>query len=89
MIGLETLIELKFVSVSFSSLSSLLKLDKQFPVEQFEATASQSTVPSPPLTTGFYKGGGIFRGGIIMAFIRAESQKSLLQLDIKMGLAPE
>ena len=26
-----------------------LKLDKQFPVEQFEATVSQSTVPSPPL----------------------------------------
>ena len=29
----------------------LLKLDKQLPVEQFEATASQSTVPSPRLTT--------------------------------------
>ena len=28
----------------------LLKLDKQFPVEQFEATVSQSTVPYPPLT---------------------------------------
>ena len=27
----------------------LLKLDKQFPVEQFEPTVSQSTVPSPPL----------------------------------------
>ena len=27
----------------------LLKLDKQFPVERFEATVSQSTVPSPPL----------------------------------------
>ena len=27
----------------------LLILDKQFPFEQFEATASQSTVPSPPL----------------------------------------
>ena len=27
----------------------LLKLDRQFPVEQFEATASQSTVPPPPL----------------------------------------
>ena len=26
-----------------------LKLDKQFPVEQVEATVSQSTVPSPPL----------------------------------------
>ena len=28
----------------------LLKLDNQFSVEQFEATGSQSTVPSPPLT---------------------------------------
>ena len=27
-----------------------LKLGKQFPVEQFEATASQSAVPSPPLS---------------------------------------
>ena len=27
----------------------LLKLDKQFPVEQFEAAASQSAVPYPPL----------------------------------------
>ena len=27
-----------------------LILDKQFPVEQFEATVAQSTVPSPPLT---------------------------------------
>ena len=27
----------------------LLKLDKQFPVEQFEAAASQSTAPSLPL----------------------------------------
>ena len=27
-----------------------MKLDKQFPVEQFEATVSQSTVPSPPLS---------------------------------------
>ena len=25
-----------------------LKLDKRFPVERFETTASQSTVPSPP-----------------------------------------
>ena len=28
-------------------LIPLLKLNKQFPVEQFEATVSQSTVPSP------------------------------------------
>ena len=27
----------------------LLKLDKQLPIERFEATVSQSTVPSPPL----------------------------------------
>ena len=30
----------------------LLKLDKQFPIEQFEPTVSQSTVPSPPLRSG-------------------------------------
>ena len=28
----------------------LLKLDKQFSIEQFEPTVSQSTVPFPPLT---------------------------------------
>ena len=34
-----------------------LKLDKQFPVEQFEAAAvSQSTVPSPPLGLGVRRG---------------------------------
>ena len=27
------------------------KLDKQFPVERFEATVSRSSVPSPPLKT--------------------------------------
>ena len=31
-----------------SELVLLLKLDKQLPVEQFEATVYQSTVPSPP-----------------------------------------
>ena len=41
MIRLETLIDPKFLNSSFSIL---LKLDKQFPVEQFEATVSQSTV---------------------------------------------
>ena len=30
----------------------LLKSDKQFPAEQFEAVVSQSTVPSPPPRTG-------------------------------------
>ena len=29
----------------------LLTLDKQFPVQQFEATASQSRVPAPPSET--------------------------------------
>ena len=33
----------------FFELILLLKYDKQFPVGQFEATVSQSTVPSPPL----------------------------------------
>ena len=35
----------------------LLKEDKRFPVEQFEATVSQSTVPSPPLSTEVTFGG--------------------------------
>ena len=55
MIRLESLIELKCLSPSFSisKFSSrafrayifLLKLDKQFPVEQFKATVSQSIIP--------------------------------------------
>ena len=49
MILLEALIELKFPNLSRSSLPSYLKLDKPLSVEQFEATISQSTVPSPPL----------------------------------------
>ena len=36
----------------------LSKLDRQLPVEQFEATVSQSTVPSPPLNgLRFHRGG--------------------------------
>ena len=52
MIRLETLIELKFINSSCSNLSLLLELAKQFPVEQFEATVSQSRVPSPPVSYG-------------------------------------
>ena len=53
MIQLETFIELKFITLSFVSLIILLlNLDKQFPVEQFEAAASHSTVPSLPLLDG-------------------------------------
>ena len=37
------------VQFELFELSLLLKLDKQFPLEQFEAAVSQSTVPSPPL----------------------------------------
>ena len=40
----------------FFELILLLKLDKQFPVEQFEATVSQSTVPSPPLSYSLRQG---------------------------------
>ena len=36
----------------------LLKLDNRFPVEQFEATVSQSTVPSPHLRYVCVWGGG-------------------------------
>ena len=58
MIRLETLIELRFLDSGFSSsnfsirvfeLVLLSKLNKQFSVERFEPTASQSSVPSPLL----------------------------------------
>ena len=48
MIRLKTFFELKFLSSSFSSFLSL-KSDKRFPVEQFGATGSHSTVASPLL----------------------------------------
>ena len=38
-----------FYRFELFELIVLLKLDKHFPVEHFEATISQSTVPSPPL----------------------------------------
>ena len=47
MIRLEILIELKFLnSFKLFELFLLLKLDKQFSIEQFEPTVSQSTVSS-------------------------------------------
>ena len=49
MIRLETRIALKLLNSSISSFTLLLKLYKQFSIEQFEPTASQSTVPSPLL----------------------------------------
>ena len=49
---METLIELEFLDLRFSSFILLSKSDRQFPVEQFEAAVSQSTVPSPPLDRG-------------------------------------
>ena len=48
MILLETLIELKLFNSFLSSCSPLMKVDKQFSVERFEPTASQSTVSFPP-----------------------------------------
>ena len=50
---LETLIELRFLNSSLSELILLFKLDKRFPVEQFEATVSQSIVRSVPRTIQF------------------------------------
>ena len=47
MIRLEPLIELNLLNSLLFELIPLFKLDKQFPVERFEATVSQSTVPSP------------------------------------------
>ena len=41
----------RIAQVELFELSLLLKLDKQFPVEQFEVRVSQSTGPSPPLST--------------------------------------
>ena len=38
----------QFPQFELFELILVLKLDKQFPVEQFEATVSQSTVASPP-----------------------------------------
>ena len=51
MIRLETLVELKFQFelIELFELILLLKLETQFPVEEFAATVSQSTVPSPLL----------------------------------------
>ena len=37
----------------------LLKLDGQFPVDQFEATGSQSTVPFPPLQAGHLRAAAV------------------------------
>ena len=43
----------------FFELILLLKLDRKLPVERFEATVSQSTVPSPPLSIeSLFPGGG-------------------------------
>ena len=59
MIRLETLIELNFLNSSHSSSNCsirfvraypLVEIRQTAPVEQFEATLSQSTVPSPLLT---------------------------------------
>ena len=36
-----------YIQFELFELVLLLKLDKQLPAEQFKATASQSTVPSP------------------------------------------
>ena len=41
----------KFELFELFEIILLLKLGKQLPVERFEATVSQSTVPSPPLRT--------------------------------------
>ena len=43
----------QIVPFELFELFLLLELDKQFPVEQFEATVSQSTVHSPPLMYGW------------------------------------
>ena len=53
---METLIELKFLNSSFSSLFSIIEIRQTAaPVERFEATASQSAVPSAPPLSGARK----------------------------------
>ena len=44
---LETLVEIKFINSSFLA-HPLFEIRQKVPVEQFEATVSQSTVPSQP-----------------------------------------
>ena len=46
-------LEAQIYQFELFELLPLLKLDKQLPVEQFEATASQSTVTSPLLNLVF------------------------------------
>ena len=49
---METLVELKFIDSRLFELTLSLKVDIEFPVEQFEAAVSQSAVPSPLLGSG-------------------------------------
>ena len=62
MIQLETLIELKLSFFAFLAYSLLLSLDKQFPVERFEATViisvNSSTLPPPLKGPGCAAGAG-------------------------------
>ena len=58
---METLIELKFINSLFSNSDFSIQVVRAHPlieirqtiIEQFEATVSQSSVPSPPLKQGF------------------------------------
>ena len=50
-LSIYTYVHMYFSKFELFDLILLLKLDKQFPVEQFEATVSQSTVPSPLFTS--------------------------------------
>ena len=72
MICLETLIELRFLNSSVLELIHLLKLNKKLPVEQFEATASQSTVLPPSLSP-------YIRESRILAPVRPRIQAAGLQ----------
>ena len=62
MIRLETLIELEFLALRAYPLLEII--DKEFPVEQFEATVAQSAVPFTPLilaASGSQPGSSRFR----------------------------
>ena len=58
----------------------LLKLDKRLPVEQFEATVSQSTAPSPPLNQAW-------EAAATGALAAAEGRRLILSLSLSLSLS--
>ena len=63
----------------FFELIPLLELDKRFPVEQFEAAVSQSTIPSPPLISA-----PRVRASLVLCVIHRVVQQSFQQPTFQM-----